>query len=53
MQVLLSLPVVASVDAVYQARLHQAGVLLTLPASRDPTCAAEDRQADGAKTSGH
>lgn len=38
------LPIVSSVDRMDRVRLHQTGVLLTLPASCDPTCATEERK---------
>lgn len=34
------IPVVSSVDCMYDVRLNQASILLTVPASRGPTCTA-------------
>jgi len=44
--VLVVLPVVAAVNAVDHVRLHQTGVLLTLPASCGPTCTTEEQQTE-------
>lgn len=42
--VFVAAPVVPSVDGVDNVRLDQTGVLLALPASRGPTCAAKGEQ---------
>ena len=45
--VFVFLPIVPSVDGLDDVRLHQAGVLLTLPSPSGPTCAAVEGQKVG------
>lgn len=45
--VFVFVPIVSSVDGMDNFRLNQTGVLLTLPASCDPTCTTEENKSRG------